>query len=125
MSFLGVLFCADVLVSSTSIGVCVGSIVKVGVDRSERFLRSISDRHAFQTWQIRQQEEFLLLVKEIECAKFRGSRVVVGLVGLVPSCLLGISWVQNIFLWVFRGSQIFSRGYFVGLKFFLVGILWV
>ena len=34
MSFLGVLFCADVLVSSTSIGVCVGSIVKVGVDRS-------------------------------------------------------------------------------------------
>ena len=42
MSFLGVLFCADVLVSSTSIGVCVGSIMKVGVDRSERFLRSIS-----------------------------------------------------------------------------------
>ena len=42
MSFLGVLLCADVLVLSTSIGVRVGSIVKVGVVRSERFLRSIS-----------------------------------------------------------------------------------
>ena len=28
-------------------------------------------------------------------------------------------------LWVFRGSKIFSRGYFLGLKFFLVGISWV
>ena len=57
------------------------------------------------------------------------------LVGLVPPCprafvgpkifLVGITWVQNIFSWVFRGSQIFSRGYFVGPKFFLVGIPWV
>ena len=52
-----------------------------------------------------------------ECAKFRGSRAVVGLVGLVPSChcaFVGVSWVQD-----------FSRGYFVGLKFFLVVISWV
>ena len=52
-----------------------------------------------------------------KCAKFRGSRAVVGLAGLLPSChraFVGISWVQD-----------FSRGYFVGLKFFLVGISWV
>ena len=30
-----------------------------------------------------------------------------------------------IFLWVFRGSETFSRGYFIGLKPYLVGILWV
>ena len=46
-----------------------------------------------------------------ECAKFCGSRTIMGLVNLVPSCL--------------RGSKIHSRGYFVGPKFFLVGILWV
>ena len=75
----------------------------------------------------------------VECAKFRGSRSIVGLVGLVPSChcaFLGISWVQNFFPWVFRGSKIFSRryfvgpkffsrGYFVGLKFFLLDVSWV
>ena len=81
----------------------------------------------------------------MECAKFCGSRAIVGLVGLVPPChcalhgyeffsrgyfmdpkffLVGISTVQNIFLWVFLGSQIFSCGYFVGPRFFLVGILW-
>ena len=60
-----------------------------------------------------------------ECAKSRGSRAIVGLVGLVPSChrtFVGISWVPNFFSWVFRGSQIFSRGYFVGPRLFLVGI---
>ena len=36
-----------------------------------------------------------------------------------------ISRVQNIFLWVFRGSKQFSRGHFMGPKFFLVGISWV
>ena len=38
----------------------------------------------------------------------------------VPSSL-----VQNVFSWVFRVSQIFSRGYFVGPRFFLVCISWV
>ena len=51
-----------------------------------------------------------------------------GLVGLVSPCrrafvspkifLVGISWVQNIFLRVFRGFQIFSHGYFLGPKFY-------
>ena len=44
-----------------------------------------------------------------------------GLVGLVPSCrraLVGSSWIPNFFSWVFHGSQIFSRGYFVGPSFF-------
>ena len=31
-------------------------------------------------------------------------------------------WVQNFFLWLFRGSPIFSRGYFVDTKYFLVAI---
>ena len=55
---------------------------------------------------------------------------------IAPSCLcgyfvgpnfflVGISWVSNFFLWVFRESQSFSSGYFVGQKFFLVGISWV
>ena len=64
---------------------------------------------------------------------------------IVPSCLrfvgpkffhVGSSWVQNIFLWVIRGYQIFSReylvvpkiftrGYFVGPTFFIVGISWL
>ena len=43
-----------------------------------------------------------------ECAKFRGS---CGSCATVPACL--------------RGSEHFSREYFVGLKFFLVGISWV
>ena len=59
----------------------------------------------------------------------------VGLVGLVLPChhafmgpkyfLLVILWVRNFFPWVFRGSKIFSRGYFVDLKLFFVGISWV
>ena len=64
----------------------------------------------------------------LECGKFRGSRAIVGLVGLVPSCyraFVGNSWVQNFFSWVFRGSKSFSRRYLVDLKFFLVGISWI
>ena len=63
-----------------------------------------------------------------ECAKFRGSCAIVGLLGLVPSCnraFVGILWVQFFFSWVFRGFKIFSCGYFVGLKVFLVSISWV
>ena len=54
---------------------------------------------------------------DIECAKFRESLEIAGLVGLVPSChfaFVGISWVRNL-----------SRGYFVGPEFFLVSISWV
>ena len=50
---------------------------------------------------------------------------------IVPSCLpgyfvsskfflVGISWVQNFFSWVFLESKFFSRGYFLGPNFFLV-----
>ena len=64
-----------------------------------------------------------------KCARLRGSRDIVGLVGLasaiVPSCLrrsksffLSVSYVQNFFSLIFRGYKIFSRGYFVGLNFF-------
>ena len=77
-------------------------------------------------------EVFFFSDKQLfECAKFRGSRAIVGLVGLVglvPSCyraFVGISWAQYFFLWVFRGSQVFCCGYFVGPRFFLVGISWV
>ena len=47
-----------------------------------------------------------------ECAKFRGSRAIMGLACLVPP------WVRKFFSWVFCGSKIFAHGYFVGLKFF-------
>ena len=63
-----------------------------------------------------------------DCAKIRGSCVIMGLVGLVPSrhrAFVGISWVQNFCSWVFRGAKIFARGYFVGPKNFLLGISWV
>ena len=36
--------------------------------------------------------------------------------------LVGISWVQIIFSWVFRGSKMFPCRYFVSPKIFLVGI---
>ena len=56
-----------------------------------------------------------------ECAKFCGFHAIVGLLGLVPSCicgckmfLVGTSWAQNFFSRVFQG-----------FKYFLVGILWV
>ena len=38
---------------------------------------------------------------------------------------MGILWVRIFFFQVFHRSEIFSRGYFVGPKIFLVGILWV
>ena len=63
-----------------------------------------------------------------ECAKLRGLHAIVGLLGLVPLChhaFIGISWVQNILLWVFCGFKIFSCGYFLSPKFYLLGILWV
>ena len=88
-----------------------------------------------------------ILMKSIECAKFRGSRAIVVLICLMPSChraFAGISWVWNFFLWVLcgsklflvgiRASEIFSRGFFVRpnffrrytwSEFFLVGISWV
>ena len=50
-------------------------------------------------------------------------------------CAIVPSWVQIVFMLVFRrfeiyscryfGSEIFSCGYFVGIKFLIVGILWV
>ena len=39
--------------------------------------------------------------------------------------LLGILWVENILSQAFCGSEIFFRGYFVGLNFFLVGTSWL
>ena len=35
---------------------------------------------------------------------------------------VSILWVQNIFSWVFCGSQFFSRRYFLCPRFFLVGV---
>ena len=64
---------------------------------------------------------FLTYFPIYECAKFSGSRAIVGLVGLVPSyqrSFMGSSRVINFFPWVFRGSQIFSQGHFVGPDFF-------
>ena len=61
-----------------------------------------------------------------ECAKFRGSRAIVGLVGFVPSCpraFAGISWVQNFVSWVFRGSKIFFSWVFQGSKNFFSWVL--
>ena len=77
----------------------------------------------------------IIEIEKFECAKFRGSRAIVGLVGLVPWCLrgyfvgsklflVGISWVQNIFSWVYFVVPNFFR-YFVGPRFFLGGISWV
>ena len=78
-----------------------------------------------------------LSLEKMDCAKFRGSCAIVGLVGLVPPCLrgsenfsrgyfvgskyflVGISWVSHFFSCVFRGSQFFSRGYFVGPRFYV------
>ena len=67
-----------------------------------------------------------------ECAKFCGSRAIIGLVPprhravVDPKIsLVGISWVANFFLLIFRRFQIFSCGYFVGPVFFLVDIPWV
>ena len=51
-----------------------------------------------------------------------------GLVGLMSSwhrVFGSILWVRNFFSRVFSWSKVYSRGYFVRLKFFLMGILWV
>ena len=68
-----------------------------------------------------------------ECAKFRGSRAIVGLVGLVPSFyhafmgrkifLLGISRVKSFFSWVSRGSNSFFAAYFVIQRFPVFGCM--
>ena len=54
--------------------------------------------------------KFLHLFK---CTKFSELHAIVGLVGLVSSCLPGYFGVQNFLFW-----------YFVGIKSFLVVILW-
>ena len=65
----------------------------------------------------------LSILLSMECAKFCGS------CGNVPSWLcgyfvgpnyflVGISWVQSIFSWVFRGSKMFPCRYFVSPKIF-------
>ena len=51
-------------------------------------------------------------------------------VGFMPSWVschrvIVPSGVQKFFSWLYLGSNIFSRGYFLGLNFFLVGISWV
>ena len=68
-----------------------------------------------------QTEKFLTrkkcaLLKE-ECDIFRGSCAIAGLAGLVPFCYCAFV--------VISGVLNFPRGYFVGLKFFLVGISWL
>ena len=68
----------------------------------------------------------IMNVANTECAKF-GWSCDIGVLCVLCDCdiepsyvfhgskifFVGISWVQNIFSWVFCGSQIFSRGYFV------------
>ena len=70
------------------------------------------------------QKQFCLIC--FECAKFRKSRAIVGLVGLVPPCYRAFvsPEIQIIFSRVFHGSQMFFSCNFVG-SFILVGILWV
>ena len=44
---------------------------------------------------------------ENECVELSGSRIIVDLVGLVAQyhrAFLSVTWVQNFFLWIFRGS---------------------
>ena len=63
-----------------------------------------------------QKKKICIVFVDIECAKFRGSRAIMGLVGFVPPChrafvgpkifLVGISWVLYFFSWVFHGSKI-------------------
>ena len=95
-------------------------------------------------WQSSFFEE-IFAVDIFECAKFRGSRPILSLVGLTPSIhgafvcseffLVGILWVWNFFSWLLRGSQSFSRGYLSvpkifswvlrGSKIFPVSTSWV
>ena len=70
---------------------------------------------------------FFIFITQVVCAKFRGLRALVDLVVLAPlryRAFVAILWVQNIILRAFRGSKLFSRGYFVGPKVFLAGISW-
>ena len=60
------------------------------------------------------------MVDHQEYAKFRRSDAILGLLGLVPSYHRAI--VPS---WVLRWSKTFSRGYFAGPRYFLVGISWV
>ena len=57
----------------------------------------------------------------LQCAKFRGSRAIEGFMDLVPSCYRAKFFLQM----EFRGSETFSRWYFVDPKFFLMGVSWV
>ena len=97
------------------------------------FLVGISWVQHFFSWVFHGFKIFLVgisLVQNLFSLVFHGSKIF----------FVGILWVQNFFLWVFSGfknffslvpkffswvfcgSEIFSRGYFVGHKFFLVGI---
>ena len=97
-------------------------------------------------FQIKKDKKLKFSLDYCDCAKFRGSSAIVGLMGLKlsyhcafvgpKSVLVGIPRVRNFFSWVFCGLKAFSRGYFVGPKFFscgyflgptfcLVDILWV
>ena len=81
---------------------------------------------------------FVVSHLKIECIKFRGSRAIAGLVPLCHHVFVGpnffllgpkyfrvsISWIQDFFSLEFPGSNSFSRVYFVGSQFFLVGITW-
>ena len=58
-----------------------------------------------------------------DCVKFPGLHAIVG---LLPLCLRGYCLGPRFFFsWVFRGSEIFSREYFLGSKFFSMDISWV
>ena len=77
------------------------------------------------------------MAKEHECAKFLGSRAILSLVGVVPSChrafvgiswfprcfLVGISLVQKLFSWVFCGSNSFLVANFVIQRLPVVGCM--
>ena len=54
-----------------------------------------------------------VMLLSVEYAKFSGSHAIVS------------HRESRDFSWVLRGSQIFSRGFFVGPRFLLVGISWV
>ena len=63
-----------------------------------------------------------LWVQNFSCAYFADPQFfLVNILWVLIFCV-GILWVSDFFLWVFRGSPISSCGYFVGPKFFLVGI---
>ena len=77
------------------------------------FLLPIKNMDQTEKFQTRKK---CALLKE-ECDIFRGSCAIAGLAGLVPFCYCAFV--------VISGVLNFPRGYFVGLKFFLVGISWL